>query len=445
MLNVINRVCQILKDAGGRPFIVGGYVRDKFLGLPSKDCDIEVFGLTYKQISKALRKNMFDINMVGKDFGVLSICNYPIDISVPRKERKIGPLHTDYDIYTNPKMSFEDALRRRDLTINSILYDPIENKIIDPFGGVIDIKNKIIRHTSERFVEDPLRVLRIMQFAARFDFDVSKETIELCSTLYISHIKRERVFSEWQKLILKGIKPSKGLKFLRDCGWIKYFPELEDLIGCQQNPKWHPEGDVWNHTLLCMDHFAENKIDDPYENLVVGLGVLCHDFGKPSVTMLEDGVYKSKGHAKTGKEPTISFMARMTNQSQLIDDIVSLVRNHIVDDNILEAKDSTVLRLSHRVGGRIDRLMRVFYSDKAGRYDDRHLEVEDIFERAKQLEVDRNKPKPILMGRHLLELGFLPGENIGQVLKYCFEKQLDGDLKTIEDCKELVREILGEL
>ena len=161
---------------------------------------------------------------------------------------------------------------------------------MDPTGGIHDIQSQTLRHIGPAFKEDPLRVLRAMQFIARFNLKPHPNTLQICRSMRMEDLPPERLFEEWKKLLLQGSDLTAGLTFLKDCGWIKYFPEIEALIGCEQDPEWHPEGDVWVHTLHCLNAFAKERINDNWEDLVVGFAVLCHDLGKPLTTKIgEDG------------------------------------------------------------------------------------------------------------------------------------------------------------
>jgi tRNA nucleotidyltransferase (CCA-adding enzyme) len=287
-----------------------------------------------------------------------------------------------------------------------------------------------------------------MQFAARFDFEIAPETVVLCRTIEPEGLARERIFSEWEKLILLGIRPSRGLRFLRDCGWIRYFPELEALIGCEQEPEWHPEGDVWTHTLHCMDAFAAERTGDPHEDLVVGLAVLCHDFGKPATTRLEGGKLRSYGHEVAGEEPTRAFLSRVTNQPELVEGVVALVRDHMRPDELYGsgAGDNAVRRLAHRVK-RIDRLVRVARADRLGRPP---LEGSDfpagdwLLETARTHEIEKSAPKPLVLGRHLIELGLTPGKHFGDILEQCYQAQLDGKFSNLEEGIEFAKQIIAK-
>jgi len=444
----VEMICTLAKDAGGKALLVGGYVRDKLLNIESRDFDIEVYGLDVETIIKVLSEH-FKLDVVGASFGVIKIHGAEIDVSIPRRESKSGTGHKGFIIHGDPDMSVEEASARRDFTINSMAFDPLTEKIIDPHNGQTDLFNKILRHTSSQFSEDPLRVLRGMQFCARFKLEPADETIELCKQITMEGLAHERIFEEWRKLVLKGKLISLGLEFLRKSTWIRYFPELKALIGLEQNPDWHPEGDVWNHTLHCMDAFASERTGNEWDDLIVGFAVLCHDFGKPATTeKLEDGRIVSRRHEKMGEEPTISFLSRMTHQTQIINEVVPLVTNHLspLRFHASNVKKSTIRRLANRVG-RIDRLVRVARADRMGRPPKTigdFPEGEWLLEKARELQIEKEKPKPIMMGRHLIRLGVKPGPIFGKILDECYESQLDGVFSDEKGGTEFVKKLLTE-
>jgi len=428
-------LCRAVRGAGGRALLVGGSVRDALLGVPPKDLDIEVYGIGADPLADLLRAR-YRIDLVGKAFGVIKLHGLPIDIALPRRESKAGTGHKGFEIRADPGLSPEEAALRRDFTVNAIAFDPLDELLIDPCGGVDDLAARVLRHTSEKFAEDPLRVLRGMQFAARFDMAVASATVALCRALEPEGLSVERVFEEWRKLILKGVRPSRGLAFLEACGWIRHFPELAALIGCAQEPDWHPEGDVWTHTLHCMDAFAAGRVGDDWEDLVVGLAVLCHDFGKPATTLFERGRLRSAGHEAAGEAPTRAFLARLTAQGDLVDQVVSLVVCHLRPQMLYGARsgDSAIRRLARQT--RIDRLVRVSRADAMGRPPtpfDGDPAGEWLLARAKALDVAEAAPKPLVMGRHLLELGVPPGPPLGRILDACYEAQLNGAFATLEE------------
>lgn len=305
-LSAVGEVVRLLAEAGGRPLVVGGSVRDALMGVPAKDLDIEVYGLEPAAIERALRRS-FSVISVGAAFGVLKVKGHPIDVSLPRRENRTGAGHRDFSVEGDPMMSPSEAATRRDFTVNAMLWDPRTGEVLDPWGGMADLAGRRLRHVSDKFAEDPLRVLRAMQFAARFSapgapWTVDPATVALCSTLGPEALSPERIYEEWCKLLLRGRVPSIGLRFLRECGWTKHFPELHACIGVAQDAEWHPEGDVWDHTLLCLDAFAAARLGDEREDLVVGWSVLLHDLGKATTSKVEtDGRIHAYGHEQAGE------------------------------------------------------------------------------------------------------------------------------------------------
>ena len=368
---------------------------------------------------------------------------------MPRRETKLGLGHRAFGMEYDPTLTIEEASARRDFTVNAIYRDPLTDEILDPWNGRVDLERRILRHVSPHFVEDPLRVLRGMQFVARFDLTPAPETIEVCHRMTPEGLASERLFGEWEKLLVQGVKISKGLNFLRDVGWVKYYPELEKLIGCKQDPEWHPEGDVWNHTLCCLDAFAKEREEgrgkrEEGEDLVVGLAVLCHDFGKPACTMY-DPVKKrirSLGHDEEGVKPTLSFLKRLTNEERLLKEVPPLVRLHMRPFAMWRDKssDGAIRRLAAKVV-RIDRLIRVAAADDAGRppFPSEPEPLKWLAEQAERLLVADSAPKPIVQGRDLIALGMKPGIEFGRILKAAYEAQLDGKFLTREDGVKFVR------
>ena len=327
------------------------------------------------------------------------------------------------------------------------MYDPLTETFIDPFNGKKDLKNKILKHTTEKFSEDPLRVLRAMQFIARFEFQIAEESLQLCRQISIENLSKERIFEEWKKLLLKGKKISLGLDFLKQADWLGYFPELEALSGCQQYKKWHPEGDVFVHTALCLDAFVEERhlCNDEKENLIVGLGVLCHDFGKPVTSQLQpDGRITAHKHDAMGVEPTLSFLDRFTNQKNILKEVVLLVQCHMIPDQFFkqQVSDVAILRLSKKVGN-IDRLLRVCKADKNGRgepYNPVFPAGEWISERANALKIAKTPPPPLLKGRHLIKEGLTPSQKFGSLLEVAYQAQLNEEIHSVPDAIKLLKD-----
>jgi tRNA nucleotidyltransferase (CCA-adding enzyme) len=435
-------LCQAVQAADGRALLVGGCVRDCALGIPAADLDIEVYGIPPRRLLEVLSER-FTFDLVGRAFGVIKIRGAPIDISIPRRAAQRGRGVEEFETLSDPEMTPAEAAGRRDFTINAIAFDPLTGELIDPFRGLEDLEAGVLRHTTPRFGEDTLRVLRGMQLAARFDLEVAAETVALCREIEPGSLARERIFEEWKKLVLRGRHPSRGLGFLRDCGWVRHFPELQALIGCEQDPEWHPEGDVWTHTLHCMDSFAAARVGEEREDLVVGLAVLCHDFGKPATTRAEADRITAKRHPRAGESRTRTFLERMTDAHTLIDEVVVLVGAHLAPHQLYRAGagDAAVRRLARRVG-RIDRLVRVARADQAGRppLEPGGFPAGDwLLERARALEVEVAPPERIVKGRHLIQLGMVSGPQLGSLLEACYTAQLEGEFSTLEEGLEFAR------
>lgn len=431
-METAREVCRIARSAGGRGFLVGGAVRDLLLGESPKDLDIEVFGIAPQPLM-ALLGERFALDLVGASFGVVKLKGLDIDVSVPRRESKSGLGHRAFEVLADPSLSVAEASLRRDFTINAIYLDPLDGTLEDPHGGEGDLRRGVLRHVSEKFAEDPLRVLRGMQFVARFGLEAAPETVALCRTIDPEGLPPERIFGEWAKLLLKGKAIARGLEFLRSTGWVRHYPELAALIGCPQDPEWHPEGDVWNHTLKCLDAFARERIGDEREDLTVGLAVLCHDFGKPATTRFEDGRIRSRGHDEAGVAPTLAFLRRMTAEQRILCEVPPLVKAHMSPVSLWRSKagDAAIRRLAAKVA-RIDRLIRVARADalgSAGGDDGVVLQQEALdwlAAAAERLRVADSAPRPILRGRDLIALGLKPSPEFGAILSKAYAAQLDG-------------------
>jgi len=439
-------VCSIIAKAGGKAWLVGGSVRDCMRGINSQDLDLEVFGLPAADLQEVLAKH-FKLDLVGQSFGILKFKGMPLDVGLPRRESKLGLGHRGFAINSDPFMTLKEAAARRDFTFNAIYVDPMTGQVEDPWGGVGDLKNGILRHTSPAFSEDPLRVLRAMQFMARFNLKAAPETVQLCRTIGMEGLAPERIHGEWMKLITLGEKPSLGLQFLHDTGWLKFFPELERLRGCPQDPAWHPEGDVWTHTLHCLDVFAHEKTGDGWEDLVVGMAVLCHDLGKPDTTETgKDGRIRSLGHEEVGVEITRKFLGRITAHQKLVREVTPLVREHMRPVTLFKSdvSDEGIRRLAVRVG-RVDRLVRVARADALGRPPLASTEFpagDWLIARAEALGIGSTIPEPLIFGRHLIQLGLEPGTEFGKLLSQCYEAQLAGQVRTIDEGLEFIQGLI---
>ena len=441
--------------------LVGGCVRDALMGIAPKDWDVEVYGVEPSKLREIL-DSFGRVDAVGEAFTVYKI-GHDLDVALPRREKKTGRGHKGFVIEGDPQMTFTEAAKRRDFTINAILKDALTGEIIDVYGGRKDIENKILRVVSkETFAEDSLRVLRAAQFAARFEFDIDAETIEICRKIDLTDLPKERIWGEFEKILLQAEKPSIGLKWLYDLGVVEQlFPELKSLVGVPQQPEWHPEGDVDIHTLMVVDE-ARKLIDDlPYaKKIAVMLGALCHDFGKPPTTKFFDGKWRSHGHDEAGVEPTLSFLDKLgiyTIQGfDAREQIVQLVRYHLKPGEFYKAQpgDGAFRRLARKVEP--DLLYRVAKADSLGRNPEWlpkekwfKAEAQEWFiEKVRELAVEKEAPKPILMGRHLIELGLQPSPQFKEILDAVYEMQLDGKItntkEAVDEAKKLIDSKLPE-
>jgi tRNA nucleotidyltransferase (CCA-adding enzyme) len=448
---VAQKVMDALRDAGGRPLIVGGAVRDMVLGAASKDCDIEVYGLSAREIEAALAV-FGEVAAVGVSFGVLKLAlpnGDDLDISIPRRENKAGRGHRGFQVACDPTMTHREAASRRDFTMNALAFDPASGGVLDFFGGREDLAAGILRHTSPAFAEDPLRVLRGFQFAARFQLRLAEETVVLCQSLLpeASALPVERVWGEWEKWAAKGIHPSAGLRLLRETDWLSLYPELAALGGCDQDAQWHPEGDAWEHTLHVCDAAARFAARDNLHGdarLVLLFAALCHDLGKPTTTVVgEDRRVRSPGHEKAGVGTARAFLQRIGAPERIIKRVLPLVAEHMAH-NGLPAEPRTVRRLANRLApATIQELARVVEADHSGRpplVGGVPENMQAILSLAEGLSADRGAPAHILMGRHLIEdLGLMPGPQFGEILKAAYAAQLDGAFIDLDGALAWVR------
>jgi len=447
-----------IQEAGGRALLVGGCVRDELMGKQPKDWDLEVYQLDAARVREILDQ-FGPVNVVGESFTVYKLGHH-LDVSIPRRERKSGRGHKGFVIEGDPSMSVAEATRRRDFTINAILRDPLSGELIDPYGGKQDIEQRVLRAvSSETFAEDSLRVLRAAQFAARFEFDIHPETIELCRKVDLSDLPSERIWGELEKLLLHAQRPSIGIEWMHKLGAIeKLFPEIQSLIGVPQDPEWHPEGDVFVHTKLAVDRAREliDELSYPRQVTVI-LAALAHDFGKPATTEFIEGRWRSRGHEEAGVLPAESFLDRINVHTldgyDVRGQVIALVREHLKPGEFYKKRDEVGEGAFRRLARRCepDLLYRVAKADSLGRNADwvpreqwYGAEAQEWFiERTRELEVEQRPPDPLLLGRHLLDLGVQPGPRMGEITRAVYEMQLDGRVRTLDDAiseaKKLIR------
>jgi len=437
------RLAEAVRAAGGRALVVGGWVRDRLRRVPSKDLDIEVFGLPQDRLTAVLGA-LGRVEPVGQSFPVYKLTGFSdgdVDVALPRRESKRGRGHKGFEVQGDPDMSIVEAARRRDFTINAIAWDPLTDVYEDPFDGRGDLARGVLRAVDPAtFGDDSLRVLRAVQFAARFEFRLDEPTAALCRAIPLDDLPAERVWGEIEKLLLHALRPSIGLALALDLGVVpRLLPELLPLSGCQQEPEWHPEGDVWTHTLLVVDQAVGQSQDlDRPQRTAVMLGAVCHDLGKPATTAFIDGRIRSPDHEQAGVEPTERLLDRLNVHSiggyDVRAQVVGIVAHHLKPGMFHKAGnvgDGAFRRLAQKVD--LELLARVARADCRGRtpgvFDCSAMDW--FIERARRLGV--RPPEPLLLGRHVLELGIRPGPRVGEILKAVYERQLDGEIATVDD------------
>ena len=450
----LDRIVRELHSAGFRPLIVGGAVRDALLGLTPKDVDIEVYGIRYDRLAEILGQ-YGRVDLVGKAFGVVKLDGH--DFSVPRRDSKIGVGHRDFLSTFDPGITPREAASRRDFTINAMAYDPVSREILDYFGGREDLERRILRATSVAFREDPLRVLRGMQFACRFDLTLDPETAETARSIgdEYSTIAKERIAEEFMKWATKADYPGRIGEYLTQTGWMRHFPEIERIYGVPQDPEWHPEGDVGIHTMHVLDEAARIAKRDGCEGddrAVLLFAALTHDFAKADTTELRerDGRLRwtAWGHEAAAGPLARRFLHRIGIKSAIVDQVAPLVENHLAHSSIGgEVTPRAVRRLAVRVApGSITQLIRLIEADASGR-PPRPPGLPDAAARIRDMAASQavaEKPQaPLIHGRDVLPyFGNQPGKHIGEVTRAAYEAQSDGAFSSEEEARAWLEKYL---
>ena len=426
------QIALTVRRAGGRALVVGGFVRDGMLSVPTGEPDLEVYGLSVEDLRRALRPHG-KVRRIGRAFPVLRVGSLPLEVALPRRESKTGPGHLGFEVVVDPHMSFEEAARRRDLTLNAIGLDPLTGEIFDPYGGTRDLEAGVMRATdSGKFPEDPLRGLRVAAFASRFGFTADQELHRLCSALDLSELSPERIRDELGKL-LDGREPSRGFRFLAVTGLLRFLPEVNALRGVPQDPEWHPEGDVFEHTLLVLDRAVDLAPDDPGARRVLMFAALCHDFGKPATTRERRGRITAYAHDAAGAPLARQFLEGLRAPNALVDEVEALTRRHLAPAFYPRqgAKPAAYRRLAREMaaaGTTLETLLRVATADQLGRTTARALagrfpEGQAFREQAEAAGVLRGPPEDAVSGRHVLARNVAPGKRVGRILDRSREVQ----------------------
>ena len=421
------RIAELVQNAGGTAYFVGGYVRDKLMKLENKDIDIEIHGIN-PEILEEILDSLGSRICIGESFGVYSLKGSSIDIAMPRKEAPTGTGHRDFQITVDPFIGTEKAAMRRDFTVNALMENVLTGGITDHFGGIEDLENGILRHVSSRtFPEDPLRVLRAAQFAARFEFSIPAETISLCRNIDLSMLSKERVEDELKKALLKADKPSVFFETLREMDQLEsWFPEMKRLIGVPHHKLYHMEGDVWNHTMMVLDKAAEyrDKAEEPFYFMMTAL---VHDFGKIVATHEKDGIYHAYGHETAGLPLVKNFLKRISNEKKLTHYALNMTELHM-KPNALAGQNSSVKatnKMFDKAASPID-LIYLALADDKGRISDKATasSEEFLFERLRIFNDIMEKPH--VTGKDLIKAGLLPDKNFSEILAYAHKLRLAG-------------------
>ena len=420
-------IAKAVQQQGGVCYYVGGYVRDKLLGIENKDIDMEVHGVSPSCLENIL-KNFGEVISIGASFGIYNIKGYDLDIAMPRKETARGAGHRDFDVFVDPFIGTEKAALRRDFTVNALMQNVLTDEIIDHFNGTEDLQNKVIRHVNDAsFAEDPLRVLRAAQFAARFGFEIADETVALCSTMDLTSLSKERIETELEKALLKADRPSVFFEYLRKMNQLDlWFKELKAVIDIPQNPQFHAEGDVWTHTMMVLDEAAKyrDKAENPKGFM---LAALCHDYGKAVCTEIADGRIRSIGHETEGLPLVEAFLNRITSETKLINYVLNLCVLHM-KPNALAAMNAGMKSTNKMFDRAQDPTALVYMAmaDNYGRILANGITPHEdfLFER---LEIYNDiMSKPFVQGRDLIDAGLEPNEKFSDYLDYAHKLRLAG-------------------
>lgn len=421
------KIAALVRQAGGSTYYVGGFVRDALIGKENKDVDIEVHGIT-PQCLEDILDSLGQRIQVGESFGIYNLKGYALDIAMPRKEEARGRGHRDFAIFVDPFIGTESAARRRDFTFNALMQDVLTEEVLDHFGGEEDLRRGIIRHVDPvSFAEDPLRVLRAAQFAARFEFRVAEETVDLCRTMELKYLPRERIAGELEKALLKAPRPSVFFEVLRQMDQLDvWFPEVKALIGVEQNPVYHAEGDVWNHTMMVLDAAAKlrGQVKRPFAFM---LSALTHDFGKAACSVAVKGVIHAYEHEKAGVPLTETFVRRLTTETRVLEYTANMTLLHMKPNTVAGA--GSRIKVSNRMFDQSlepEDLLCLALADDRGRITQKPSPDHEVFLR-ERLEVFREfMSRPYVMGRDLMEAGFAPGKDFTEALAYAHKLRLAG-------------------
>lgn len=452
MYDQIKRIVHACSLLGGQALLVGGAVRDLLLGLPVKDLDIEIHKIPMQEVEKLLSR-FGHVRLVGKQFGVFKIDGLDADFSLPRTDGS-GRKPT---VVVDHTLSYYEAFGRRDLTINAMGIDLVTGDIIDPYNGRKDLEDKILRAPRpEFFTQDPLRFFRVVQFIGRFGMTPDASFEKLLQQMSLDGVSIERIHGEYEKLFLLSERPSLGLRWIRKIGRIKeLLPELAATIDVPQRPDWHPEGDVFEHTMQAVDAAAEIsrvKNLDKKDALTLVIAAVCHDLGKVTATRFHEGMWRSWGHEVEGVEPTGKLLLYLTSVESIKKAVVKLVRYHMMPGALIQnnAKNGAYKRLAVNLAPEVTpfQLSLLAQADKRGRNHLSHIplempmskEVMPFASKIEELGLLNGPEKPVIQGADFLDI-CSPGPALGKLLQAAYTVQIE---EGITDKEELKRRVLGK-
>lgn len=448
----LNAIIHAINNAGGKTYLVGGAVRDLLLDLTLKDLDIEVHHISLDTL-EAILSNYGHVNLVGKSFGVLRLDSLDIDWSIPRADKAGRKPAVKLDPFLDIKKAFE----RRDVTMNAMGIDLLTFELIDPFNGYQDLQDSVLRATNPiTFVEDPLRFFRVMQFVGRFEMMPDDVLNEVCRSMDVSGVSKERIESEFKKLFLKSKRPSLAFIWLKKIYRLQdLFPEIAALQKVEQDPEWHPEGDVFEHTMQAIDAAANLEYDTEQEKLILMYATLCHDFGKAKTTKKINGKITSYRHEKAGVPLAKKFLKRIMNNVQIIQSVNKLVAAHmyplqfVAHGAKLNAYKKLALKLSPNVT--LAMLAKLATADKQGRNPEKGKPlsqkppgIDAFIKKAQEAQAWQGVEKRILEGKDLLP-EIQPGPLMGLLVKKAYQIQLNEGIKEKNILKKRVLEVLSAI
>lgn len=427
---MIKTIAEEIRQKGGRAFYTGGYVRSHLINNNYKyntDTDIEVFHLDQETLAALLAK-YGQVKTAGKIYPVFMVKGHPeFDFSVARSDK------------------YDEAAYRRDFTINALMMDILTGEILDFCGGENDVKQRVIRHiTSQVFIDDPLRAYRAASLAARLGYKIHPETQKLMTKTEFNLVPVERIYRELEKMLMLSHQPSIGLRYLQEAGLLKKLhPRLHLLVGCPQEPAHHPEGDVWEHTLLVVDQASrlKSRAQNP---LALMWAALLHDIGKPAATEKRSNKITAYGHDVIGASQAADFLKELKSGTALTNTVTILIREHMRPVLLYKQRDKitdkAIRKLAHRVD--LEELLLLSEADYLGRNVRRdYADIRRWFlDKAAELGLEPGQRiKPLVQGRDLQELGIAPGKHYKTILDNAFELQLEG--KSKDDILQIIQTV----